>query len=59
MTSLTVERREAERRQAQIPYNGPNQRSRTSRRADELEDLNERERKVLINALFEESINEA
>lgn len=52
------ERRKAERRLAQDAYNGPNRRNQTSRRADELELLSERERLALINGLFEESINE-
>lgn len=53
-----VERRLAERRAAQDPYDGPNRRSRTSRRADELENLTERQRQTLIDALLEDSINE-
>lgn len=51
--------RVAQRRQRQEPYDGPNQRTRTSRRADELEDLSPRERQILIDALLEDSINEA
>lgn len=51
--------RVAERRQAQEPYDGPNRRSQTSRRADELESLSPRERQVLIDRLLEDSINEA
>ncbi len=51
--------REVERRHAQDPYDGPNQRSRSSCRADELASLSERERQVLIDALLEDSINEA
>ncbi len=54
-----VERRKVERREAQKPYDGPNRRSRTSRHADDLEDLSERERQCLIESLFEDSINEA
>ena len=53
------ESRLAERRQVQEPYDGPNRRSRTSRRAVELEDLSPRERQELIDALLEDSINEA
>jgi len=46
--------RRGERRQVQLPYEGPNRRSTTSRRADELEQLTDRERHSLIQRLLEE-----
>lgn len=58
-SQFEVERRKGDRRKAQQPYDGPNQRSRTSRRADELEALSSRERHILIDSLYEESLHEA
>jgi hypothetical protein len=49
-----IDHRTGERRKAQQPYNGPNRRSTTSRRADELEQLTDRERHSLIQRLLEE-----
>jgi hypothetical protein len=46
--------RRGERRKVQLPYDGPNSRSTTSRRADEMEQLTDRERQDLIRRLVED-----
>jgi len=51
---MTNDNRLGKRRLAQRPYEGPNQRSTTSRRSDELEQLSDRERRDLIQRLLEE-----
>jgi hypothetical protein len=56
MTYATTrdDKRLGEHRQVQLPYEGPNRRSTTSRRADELEQITEQERQDLILRLLEE-----
>jgi hypothetical protein len=54
MTYGKPDRRVGERREGQLPYDGPNRRSKTSRRADELEDLTERQRHDLIRLILED-----